>query len=496
MSENDEHPKDLAERVENLNSIDQFPPEARVIVERDIRIVSELTASAEQLKDELEARISQIAQAGRQLLQILDAQPRDGRSTIEIGSNLRTLFQSLRRIFRPNVEETQGVDPSSFEKNRGWCLWQIIECFRTFGRPLDTSANTFNLITFTQIAGELLKSGDEQASSLSATLRNMIDQQAKIAIENVIVHSSNEMKNRKDRAFATLNSEKGGDEDQITHGLGLKKAIWTPNELNQKYSECNSALIAYKKLVTDLLATINSYQGLRAVQEITHGLEPIAEQIYDRLREESLKLANRKSYVFHGTTDPGARRSILSTGKILSRKRQGELYGTTHFAMQEAAIKASLSETLVKSDDAEEEQVCFSLDRPIGAYASSGGSGQKVSQDVFAIAVPSATIFRMFGFFSLDGIHCFSLPDPQQGFELSLTEANAKLVCDEVARQQLLHGGGETLLEQYSDVMFNSADALPEETPSQKLENARIVPTGILMDTPGSKRTGMVYRLV
>ncbi|MBP7774801.1 hypothetical protein KA078_03350, partial [Candidatus Woesebacteria bacterium] len=390
----------------------------------------------------------------------------------------------------------QKISSASTERKRLWCQWQIQLCLEKVGKITEEPTDSlFDSDAFARTIQELVASGNEQALTALSSLQKVIASQAKLAVESVVLRFTNEMMKKKTDAYAVLSSQKGGEEDQVAHGLSLKKAIWTPEELNKKYSECHAALIRFRQLVMDVGATIDSREGIKVLQDIANGLQPIAESEYTALYEASLKLANRDGYLFHGTTNPEARASILSKGMLFSRKRQEEIYGESHFAMQEAAEAAGLSTALIKQDDAEYEQLCFSLDHPLGTYTSLGRTTQDNPQNVFAVALPAATAFRNYGFFSSDGIHFFSLPDPQQGFELSVNRSNCKLVCDEAAAQQIIRAGNQELLQQYRDVLFNSAEALPKESPAHKIAQARIVPTGILMDKPGSKRSGMVYRL-
>lgn len=262
------------------------------------------------------------------------------------------------------------------------------------------------------------------------------------------------------------------------------RTVWTPTEMNEKYERAVSLCFQIGRVSGKASAGF----GLEAEHLKVKGIEPVTREDYEELAAISLRLANSKETLHHGVSKSKVRKDVLDTMALLS-----------HVAQERHLQRSNFNTGEMKGEDLEGEQVCFSLKRVLAQYANLGDIGG------FDVAVPAAEIFQNCGFFEADGTHVFGKV-PKVGFEYDLNTKPGVIVLDKRSELNLRseygedyvaetkRKWGEKLMVRESVEFAYTGDLDWQDFPKAKL--ARIVPTGVLMDTPSTKRDGMVYKLV
>jgi hypothetical protein len=281
------------------------------------------------------------------------------------------------------------------------------------------------------------------------------------------------------------NKEKGRNSGgSIAPGVGANyRAVWTPYELNDQYKIIRSLLDEYNNDYIIHHSRLEESNWRAPFSKETY--QPITDEEYDNLAKSSLSLVNSQLYLFHGNSNSETRKLILETGELRSRVVQERLTSKSYFNTGQ-----------IKHPTQEAEQVCFSEGLLSYAIDTAGG--------IFTVAVPEASIYRTSGFFYSDGLHAFD-SDLHEGFHMDIMSTGGVVIMDEdVSRrlssvdnvrymQELKEKWGDQLSTDISLIQNRGKSIKKEVTPIAK--QARIVPTGILMDTAASIRDSMVYKV-
>lgn len=280
------------------------------------------------------------------------------------------------------------------------------------------------------------------------------------------------------------------------------KTIWTPTELNRLYQEVTSSFSQLEQSLKNLALLTNL--GIPSLKNLTRNMEqlkPVSEDRYKLLDNISLSFANSHDIFYHGVPAREARMNVLKTGQLQSRKIQEKTGGKSFFFIDEAAKKAGMSRN--KSLDQEAEQICFYKNQLGENYAQN----TSFAAGLFYTAISTREIFRNYGFFEVDGIHIFDRHNPEDGSHYDLTQGKEdKLVLSSLTLEDLENSYGkesvEAALKKFGDKLVlvqNNSTSVAwgtlEDTHTKEAQVARIVPTGVLMDGPASKRDIQIYQL-
>lgn len=512
MSENDNSPQQEIIDIQEsqIDSISGFPNEAQQIVNRDIEVVNQLTKEIAIIESQLISAMDRVFAIKNKLLSTLENEDEPNSSKEEAPPRgINRIFRKIRTVVLGINKKANALAPDTpmkavedlerqLEQSLATCQYFIDQSFssadsRTVGHSSDARVSLEEALS--RVQNEIGRFPN-RADKMKRRLTEIVDYVARTQIESAISVNVRTSRTLLQTSSAILKQDKGGSEYAIYSGID-HKTIWTPTELNEKYSAATLVLSSFQDLIRKTCETLSLPTQTYDLSREIHSFTPVTHEDYQRLHKVSTDLANDSSFLFHSAVIPNVRKEIIGTGRLRSRKAQIRDKGRANFFIKDSQLQAGSND--LKTDDEEEDQICFSQSQEPSAYSRGTGAGG-TGFGIFSVAVPARLIYRSAGFFNCDGVHVFNLPDPTQGYEVAFNQVGATIVCDEPCRKNLEAEFGameiDELLKSTGVPVVKSVKDLEISIPKEEMiRKARIVPTGILMDKPGTKRSGMVYKL-